>query len=140
MTPSFLQKLFARSWIWTTGFFGIAVLTALALAMKAFPDWPQMVVLVLFGAIGGAAVSGVCLKVLWLVRVRINGGPFHKGDLVQVIAGVHAGKTATVYEEWPSRNQVRIGLGDGLSKEVKDVFSFTQICRIKQASPDHITH
>src|ERR1039458_5782656 len=96
--PSLLQRFFARDGIWTTGFLGIAVVVDLALAVQA-PDMRQMLALVFVGAIAGFMVSWPLLKVVWHVRVWINGGPFHKNDLVQVIAGVHAGMIAAVYEE-----------------------------------------
>jgi prepilin-type N-terminal cleavage/methylation domain-containing protein len=51
---------------------------------------------------------------------------------VQVIAGAHAGRIAAVYEEWPSRNQVRVDLGESEWTEVKDVFLYVQLCKVKK--------
>jgi len=132
--PSLLQKLFARTHVWIIGFFGIAVGLDLSLAIQA-PDLPQMFAMVFAGAIGGFAVSWIFFKILWHIRAWINGGPFRKGDLVQVIAGTNAGKIAIVYEEWPSRKQVRVDLGEREWKEVKDVFSYVQLCKVKSAQP-----
>jgi hypothetical protein len=129
--PSLLQRFFARDGVWTTGFLGIAVVVDLALASQA-PDGRQMLALVFVGAIAGFMVSWPFLKVVWHIRVWINGGPFHKDDYVQVIAGAHAGKIAAVYEEWPSRNQVRVDLGESEWTEVKDVFSYVQLCKVKK--------
>jgi len=131
---SLLQKLFAREHIWTIGFFGLAVCIALAIAMQA-PNLPQMFGALFAGATLGFFVSWILFKILWSIRAWINGGPFCKGDLVQVIAGAHAGKIARVYEEWPSRHQVRVDLGQREWKEVKDVYSYVQLCRVKEAQP-----
>jgi urea transporter len=135
LKPSFLQKIFASMAAWVIGFFVIAVGTALFIAIQAFPMQGAMFVLVITGAIVGLVVSVLFVKILRHVRVRINGGPFHKGDFVQVIAGPHAGRIATVYEEWPSRNQVRVDLGESECKEAKDVFSYVQLLKVKSASP-----
>jgi hypothetical protein len=128
--PSALQIVFARMPVWTFGFFGLAIVIALACAAQG-PDLAQMLTLVIVGAMGGFMVSFVLYKILWHIRIWINGGPFRKDDLVQVLAGVHAGKIAAVYEEWPSRGQVRIDLGGSEWKDVKDVFSYIQLCRVK---------
>jgi len=131
--PSLLQRSFAKDHIWTIGFLGMAVCFTLVVAIQAAPDWGQMLTLVVAGAAVGAVFSWFLLKILWQIRVWINCGPFRKGDLVQVIGGAHAGKIAAVYEEWPSRNQVRIDLDEAAWKDVKDVFSYVQLCRVKRA-------
>jgi hypothetical protein len=94
-----------------------------------------MLAVVFVGAIIGFMVSWFVFKILRHIRVWINGGPFHNDDLVQVIAGPHAGETTTVYEEWPSRNQVRVDLGESERQNVKDVFSYVQLLRVKSAPP-----
>jgi hypothetical protein len=99
-----------------------------------------MLTLVFLGAMIGFVVSWIFFKVLRHIRVWINGGPFHKGDLVQVIAGGHAGRIAAVYEEWPSRNQVRVDLGESEWSEVKDVFSYVQLLKVKSALPPTEAH
>ncbi len=131
--PSLLQKFFAQTHVWTVILLGTAVCIDLSLAIQA-PDLPQMFALIFGGAIVGFIASWIFFKIVWHIRVWINGGPFRKGDLVQVIAGVHAGKIVTVYEEWPSRSQVRIDLGEREWKEVKDAFSYVQLCRVKQTN------
>lgn len=133
--PSRLQRFFAKDYVWTIGFFGIAVCFAATLAVQASPDWTQMFILLFAGAVGGAMLSWILLQIVWRIRGWINGGPFRKGDLVQVISGAHAGKIAAVYEEWPSRNQVRIDLDHAAWEDVKDVFSSVQLCRVKKEEP-----
>ncbi len=137
--PSLLQRFFARDGVWLIGFFGVAVVVDLVLAIQA-PGWGAMLTLVFLGAMIGFVVSWIFFKVLRHIRVWINGGPFHKGDLVQVIAGAHAGRIAVVYEEWPSRNQVRIDLGESEWAEVKDVFSYVQLLKVKSALPPTEAH
>jgi hypothetical protein len=137
--PSALQILFARMPVWTFGFLGLAVVITLVCAVQG-PDLAQMLSLVIAGAIGGFMVSFVFFKILWRIRIWINGGPFHKTDLVQVLAGVHMGKIAAVYEEWPSRDQVRIDLGGPEWKDVKDVFSHVQLCRVKPSNAGSPMH
>jgi hypothetical protein len=132
--PSLLQRCFARDSVWTIGFLGLAVGVDLVLAIQA-PDWRQMLAVVFVGAIIGFMVSWFVFKILRRIRVWINSGPFHNGDLVQVIAGPHAGETTAVYEEWPSRNQVRVDLGESERQDVKDVFSYVQLLRVKSAPP-----
>jgi len=133
--PSLLQIFFASEAVWTTQFLGMAVVVDLAFAIRA-SDWKQMLAMVLPGAIAGFMVSWPLLRIVRHVRVWINGGPFHKDDLVQVITGAHAGTIAAVYEEWPSRHQVRVDLGEAEWTEVKDVFSYVQLCRVqKKESP-----
>jgi hypothetical protein len=126
--PSLWQRFFARDAVWPIGFLGTAVAVDLAFAVQA-PDLKKMLGLVFVGAVIGLIVSWIFFKILWRVRVWLNRGPFHTGDLVQVIAGPHAGKIAAVYDEWPSRKQVRIDLGETESTEVKDVYSYVQLLK-----------
>lgn len=126
-----MQKLFAIERVWTIGFLALSVGSALFMGIQAFPSWTQMLILAVAGAAIGAMLSWVVLKVLWHIRVRINGGPFREGDLVQIIAGREAGKIARVYEQWPSRSQVRVELGEAARKDVKDVFSYVQLYRVE---------
>jgi hypothetical protein len=131
MKPTVFQRIFARDWVWTAGFLGFAVGLTLAIAMQA-PDRTHTLTVIAGGAAASAAVSWTLFKVLWFFRVRANGGPFRKGDLTQVIAGTYAGRQGYVYDEWQSRNQVRIRLDDSASKGAKDVFSQRQLIRVPQ--------
>jgi hypothetical protein len=127
--PSLLQGFFTRDAVWVIGFLGAAVAVDLAFAIQA-PNLKQMLGMAFGGAVIGLFASWFFFQILWRVRVWINDGPFHAGDLVQVIAGAHAGKIAAVYEEWPSRNQVRVDLGEAEYAAVKDVFSYVQLCKV----------
>ena len=66
------------------------------------------------------------------IITKMNGAPFHKGDVVQILVGEYQGHTATVYEEWRDRKQVRIDLGEQAKQHFKDVFSYNKICRVNQ--------
>jgi hypothetical protein len=130
--PSVFQRFFAKDVVWTIQLLGMAVVIDLVMAIQG-SDWKQMFGMVFVGAAIGFIVSWFFFKILWHVRVWINGGPFHRDDLVQIIAGDYAGQIAAVYEEWPSRNQVRVDLGESECIEVKDVFSYVQLLKVKSA-------
>jgi hypothetical protein len=131
--PTALQRFFAMEEVLAAAFFAVAVSVALFIAVQASPDWQQMILLVLAGSAGGALIAWISLKVLWSIRIRINGGPFRKGDLVQVIRGPHAGKVGLVYEEWPSRHQVRVALDKSAWSEGSDAFSYVQLCKVENS-------
>lgn len=135
VVPTLLQNIFARNGVWVASFFGIAVVFTLVMAIQA-SGLGEMFGLVVAGAAPGAMISWISLKILLHVRIWINGGPFRKGELVQVIAGPYAGRIAAVYDEWPSINKVRIDLGESEWKERKDVFPNIQLCRVKPVEPE----
>jgi hypothetical protein len=133
--PTFAQKLFATGWFWTGGFVGITLGFTLAVAMRGFPEPRGMLALVPAGAMCGAVVGWVGLKTLGRFRMRKNGGPFRKGELVQVIGGSRGGTVTTVYEEWPTKNRVRVDVGEEAAKAGKDIYSHLQLCRVPLAEP-----
>jgi hypothetical protein len=133
--PSFAQQLFAARAFWSGSFFGITFCFALAVGMRGFPDPLRTILLLPAGAMCGAVVGWTGLKTLRRLRMRKNGGPFRKGELVQVIAGPRAGTVTTVYEEWPAKNRVRIDLGEEDAKKRRDVVSHVELCRVPLAEP-----
>ena len=134
---SLLKKIFAREWVWISLF----IITAFSIASTLFamfyiynPQEPD--IWSILGALFACSAAGVYIylifgRVLLFFVILINGGPFHKGDIVQVIHGEHAGKIGRVYEEWPSRGEVKVDLGQEAYDNVKDVFSECQIIRTK---------
>lgn len=132
--PSLLQRYFAGKAAWPVQFVGLAVAFDLFYARNAWDRGNIVVVILvlLMGAAIGLGISWLANVLLWRIRVRINGGPFHTGDLVQVITGPHAGTIARVYEEWPSRKEVRIDVGELEMREVKDVFSHVQLMKCRE--------
>lgn len=93
-------------------------------------------------AIAGAAGLGLgwllCVLFLWplflAIAARLNGAPFHVGDRVCVLKGVHRGRVTTAYEIWGSRNQVRVDLGEAERIAVKDVFFYSEVARVGDPS------
>ncbi len=68
----------------------------------------------------------------------VQGGPFKRGARVRVLVGSHRDTVTTVYDTWPSRNQVRVELGEDARKTVKDVFDVVQVCKEKE--PNQTLH
>ena len=68
--------------------------------------------------------------------MKINGAPFHNGDMVHILVGKHRGKIARVYEIWEERKEVRVDIGEQAKKDVEDVYSYTEVCR--ESSAKHI--
>jgi hypothetical protein len=62
---------------------------------------------------------------------RLNGAPYRKGEHVCVLVGKYRNRITQVYEEWPSRHQVRLDLGEEEKSKVTDVYSYNEVCRVK---------
>jgi len=69
------------------------------------------------------------LAPLYYLGAKLNGAPFQIGDRVRILIGPHRNQIVKIYAVWTERNQVRVELGDLPKEKVKDVFSFTQVCR-----------
>jgi hypothetical protein len=69
------------------------------------------------------------LGAAYFARGVANGAPYEKADLVQILAGPHEGRVASIYDIWPSRSEVRVGLGDWERDQFEDVFGYCQVCR-----------
>ena len=89
-----------------------------------------------------AGIIGLILGVIviWQILLshpaaRIQGWPFKVGDEVVILTGRHKNTTATIYEIWEERGQVRVDLGEELKKEVKDVFCAVEVCRKRNSEP-----
>jgi len=126
---SLAQRVFAREWVWTALFYASGAFVAAWIASLAYPDYRQVLLLLVSGAIAGAVAAILVVKTFRFVRVRLNGGPFRKGDVVQVIEGPHADTIGVIYEEWPSRDQVRVALEEELWRATSDVFTQVQITK-----------
>ena len=131
MKPFLVQQFFARAWPWLfVGLgLGIPLCFTVIIAVQAYPDWKRVFTLVFICSTGGILATWFMLRASWLILSKINGAPFHKGDEVQIISGSYKGKTATVYEVWKERGQVRLDLGEQAKKAVTDVFSFIEVYR-----------
>lgn len=136
VVPTHLQNFFARDGVWVAGISGTAAVCTLVVAILGWDLGEKWYGLVVVCAIIALGLSWYFFKIFRHIRVWINGGPFHRGELVQVIAGPYAGRIAAVYEEFPSVDEVRIDLGESEWKERKDVFSHIQLCRVKPLEPE----
>ena len=110
-----VQKIFAWNKIWDILFLFITFfVTAMVFIPSIFfapleQSFSWLFCMFFIGIIAGLIVSYFILLILDYFIMLINGGPFNKGDVVQVISGIHAGKIGKVYELWPSRGQIMVG-------------------------------
>lgn len=63
------------------------------------------------------------------IASKINGAPFAAGDEVCILVGQYRDRVVRVYEVWKDRHQLRVDLDEQRKNEVKDVFSFHEVCR-----------
>ncbi|HKS23326.1 MAG TPA: hypothetical protein VJZ76_11040 [Thermoanaerobaculia bacterium] len=129
MQPTRLHYFFAQDWpftIWIAAF----TIAFSAGAIRLFgPAVIGVAAVTLIGLLVGFLTSLVVLPPLYRYRARINGAPFRKGDTVRILRGRHRGTVAEVYEVWHERGQFRVDLGEAARKEVKDVFTATDVLR-----------
>lgn len=141
-----MQYIVAEGWLHRIWFTGIPLLCTLAAIgmLKPTPellsDWRNLfniAVIVLavpiIGYFSALLIGFFILGPILYSRGLKNGAPFHKGDLVRILVSPHRDRLVRVYEVWESRDQVRVELGAKEEEEVKDVFSFTQICKEQDA-------
>ena len=76
----------------------------------------------------GVAWGGL-VGALFIVRGRVNGGPFKPGDRVQIIGGSHDGILTHVYSGWQG-NSLRVDLGEEAKTNFKDIFEPTQLLKV----------
>jgi len=100
--------------------------------------WGYILVILLCSIPIGLLLGGlfICffLSPFYLAMVRVNGGPFNKGDRVYVISGPQKGRIVEVYEQWQGL-QVRIELGEEAKKTFKDVYPTLSLIKIRDAEP-----
>ncbi len=85
----------------------------------------------------GFILGGIfLLPLISAIVSKINGSPFHEGDLVRVLVGPHRDLVAYVYDVWTQRGQVRVDLGKAAEKAVTDVFNFMEVKREEEAEPN----
>jgi hypothetical protein len=136
--PSKIQVLFAQNWLWHLLFWGCALCVGLTVAMPTYITQKTFIRAIMSGAITGVLISCFITRGLYYIITRINGSPFHKGDTVQILIGEYKGQVVNVYEEWKDRKDVRVDLGEIAMKDVKDVFSFNEICRVDKTEDSSI--
>ncbi len=130
--PSIIQIIFAKKWLWGLAFWGFPVIIGVVILMPFFSKFDEFLDFVIaFISVAAIAVfSNIILSFGLFEKIaKINGAPFCEGDMVYIIAGKHKGKTVSVYEIWKDRKQVRVDLGEQAKKDVKDVYSYIEVCR-----------
>lgn len=120
------------SWIF---FLGLAVGLALAFIEGTRLKEGPLLAALLGGACLSVLATWIGLRMLYSLVARINGGPFRKGDTVEILVGPHRGRTGQVYEEWKERNEVRVDLGAEAANRCEDVFGHVQLVRAKNLEP-----
>ena len=149
MKPTRMQYIFAGDWpcriVLTVITTVITVLLPLAVISgvptpEEYSGWLNLLIVAGFflislpiGFLSSLVIGWPIICILYGIRAKINGAPFHKGDLVHILVGSHRDRIVRVYEIWESRNQVLVELGAKEKEEVKDVFSFGAICKEQDA-------
>lgn len=121
--------------------FGVVVAVSTCQPSRAvLTDWiywllfiVSIVVAPLLFAFLSVPVSFIVLVPLYYLGDRLAGAPFRVGDHVKILVGPPCGRIVEIYDVWDSRRQIRVGLDPESEKDVRDVFSFTQVCREKSA-------
>jgi hypothetical protein len=80
------------------------------------------------GFIIGFMVFG---RIFFIIFSRLNGAPFREGEMVRILTGPHRDCLTRIYAVWDERGSVRAEIDDQAKKDVKDVFTYHQICREK---------
>lgn len=73
---------------------------------------------------------------LYYNRCLKNGGPFHEGDIVQIIAGRHRDRIVRVYSSWQG-DSVRVMLGQNEMDNFQDILSPTELIRVNDTEHQH---
>lgn len=124
-------------------YFLAAVIAGLCVAVAAcrpsaamFHDWSYLLLFIVSIVIApvlffilSLPCGFIVLVPLFRLGAKLNGAPFHAGDRVRILVGAHRDRIVQIYEVWEERGQVRVELDEQSRQKVKDVFSFTQVCR-----------
>jgi len=138
-----LRYLIAHGWTLST--WGTGLLLAVFVGWSCAPTFALLLTasfsVFFVAAVLVAVPLGWVLGAIFLwpfvitIGGKINGAPFHDGDLVRILVGPHRDYIVRVYSVWTERNQVRVEIDEQSVKDVKDVFMLTEVCREKVAKP-----
>jgi hypothetical protein len=147
MKPSPIHYVFAhdlpfKGYLACWAIFGIGVVISVCQPSRAmFSDWSFCALFVISLLLAPVLFMFLSLPVSFLVLVpayylgdRLAGAPFRVGDHVRILIGPYRDRVVEIYDVWDSRRQVRVRLDAQLEREVRDVFSFTQVLREHAAS------
>ena len=146
MKPTRMQYIIAEGWLERVFHTVIPLLCALSVirilkpTLELLSNWSYLsrftvivLTVLMIGYLSALVIGWFILGPIHYIRGLGNGAPFHKGDLVQILVAPHRDRLARVYEVWESRKQVRVELSAKEKEELKDFFSFIQICKEKDA-------
>lgn len=94
-----------------------------------------LVLAVLLGFVGSTIATLPILGPMYWAQGLRNGAPYEPGDVVLILVGPHRGTVTGVWDVWPSRNQIRLDLGDEAREKVVDVFCYTEVLRVRRPPP-----
>lgn len=127
-----LQYFFAKPWLWFFMFWVCPVIIASFLIIMD-PSDPKGIIDYIKTIFAAAAVGFIFSYfpsfVFTRILMKINGSPYHEGDRVHILVGQHKGKIARVYSIWDERQSVRVHVDEQARRDVKDVFSYLEVCR-----------
>ncbi|MGZ4964363.1 MAG: hypothetical protein ACXWKG_11690 [Limisphaerales bacterium] len=142
MKPSPINYIFARDWplkgyLSAWAILGVVIVVSVCQPSRAmFSDWTfcllfflsLLIAPVLFGFLS-LPMAFMVLGPIYFLGGRLAGAPFRAGDRVRILVGPHRDRVVEIYDVWDSRRQVRVHLDAQSEKDVRDVFSFTQVFR-----------
>ena len=115
--------------------FGTCLLPSVSyLTDLSFTGWFVLAIFLAlpFGWMLGAFILWPCVGI---IAGKLNGAPFHPGDLVRILRGPYRDRVAEVYKLWPERLQVRVRLDEKRKQDVTDVFGYHEVCRERNHPP-----
>jgi hypothetical protein len=132
MRPLRVQYVLAHAYKIAMGSGALLLAVVVAVASGGFSVWSVVATIVALplGSILGALFFG---PFIFAIASKLNGSPFHEGDVVRILTGPHRDRVTRIYEMWRERNQARVDLGEAAQKDVTDVFGYTEICRERDA-------
>lgn len=130
--PSAIQIFLANTRLWGIAFWVCPIVLGVIFLLPIYSDlegYKDFIKAIAAGAAFGFLCTYFPLFFLGRILMKINGSPFHVGDMVHIMAGKHKGQIARVYEVWKARNSVRVELGEQAMNDIDDVYSYMDICR-----------
>jgi len=142
MTLKPIRYFYARDWP-LKGYFGawaiagvVWVVSECQPSRAMFGDWAScalfftaLLLAPVFFAFVAILPGFIVFVPLYYFGDRLAGAPFRVGDRVRILVGPHRNRVVEIYDVWDSRRQIRVRLDAESETKVRDVFSFTQVCR-----------
>ncbi len=149
MTATRMQYFYAKNWpikIWfmaIPSLFLISAVYVFELSITLLDDWYNLLhfifiilITLLIGIFFSILIGWFVLGPLYYNRCLKNGGPFHEGDIVQIIAGRYRDRILRVYSSWQG-DSVRVMLGQNEKDKFQDIFSPTELIRVNDTEQPH---